>query len=157
MGARIPEPARDPERLFDAYCVVAAEAAQVEPWSVIHGDAHVGNIFLDGDGRPALLDWQLVQRGPWYLDVGYHVASALTVDDRRRHEDDLVRHYLDRLAAGGVDTPTWDDAWRGIRRGMLHGFYLWSITQKVDPRVTTLLLERLGTAAADHDAFGAVT
>lgn len=48
-----------------------------------------------------------VQRGPWYLDVGYHIASALTVEDRRAHEDELVRHYLDRLvAAGGTPCST---------------------------------------------------
>ena len=100
---------------------------------------------------------QLVQRGGWYLDVGYHIASALTVEDRRHAERDLVRHYLDRLAAGGVDAPPWDDAWLGLRRGILHGFYLWGITLKVDPAITTVLLERPGTAAADHAVFDAVS
>jgi aminoglycoside phosphotransferase (APT) family kinase protein len=123
---------------------------------VIHGDAHVGNVYLDALGQPSLLDWQLVQRGMWYLDVGYHIASALTVDDRRRMERDLLRHYLDRLAAAGVDAPSWDAAWLGMRRGIVHGFFLWGITLKVDPAVTSVLLERLGTAAADHDAFAAV-
>ena len=46
-------------------------------WAVIHGDAHVGNVFLDADGAPALVDWQVVQRGHWGIDVGYHIASAL--------------------------------------------------------------------------------
>ena len=36
---------------------------------------------------------------------------------------------------------------------MVHGFYLWGITLKVDPRHTAVLLERLGTAVADHDAY----
>ena len=81
----------------------------------------------------------------------------LTVDDRRRHEDDLLRHYLDRLDAGGVDAPAFDDARRQIRRGMVHGLYLWGITLKVDPRKTAVLLERLGTAVDDHDAFDSVS
>ena len=46
--------------------------------------------------------------------------------------------------------------WRGLRRRFLHGFYLWGITLKVDPRKTTVLLERLGTAVADHDAYAEV-
>jgi hypothetical protein len=54
---------------------------------------------------------------------------------------------------GGVDAPSFDDARRRIRLGMVHGFYLWGITLKVDPRKTAVLLERLGTAVADHDAF----
>jgi hypothetical protein len=66
-----------------------------------------------------------------------------------------VRHYLDELRAAGVDAPSWDDARRGVCRGILHGFYLWGITLKVDPALTGVLLHRLGTAAADHDAFAA--
>jgi thiamine kinase-like enzyme len=156
IGAGVPDAARDAERLYAAYGKLAATVPDVAPWSVVHGDAHVGNVFLDGTGRPSFLDWQLVQRGPWYLDVGYHLTSALTVDDRRRHERDLLRHYLDRLAAAGVDAPSWDDAWAGIRRGVLHGFYLWAITLKVDPAITTELLTRLGTAAADNDALASI-
>jgi hypothetical protein len=155
-GAGVPGEVRDTERLFAAYVALTGQARTASPWSVIHGDAHVGNLYLDGDGRPSFLDWQLVQRGPWYLDVGYHIASALTVDDRRRSERDLVRHYLDELRAAGVEPPAPDEAWQGIRRGILHGFYLWAITMKVDPAVTTVLLTRLGTAAADHDSFAAV-
>ncbi|CUU55091.1 Phosphotransferase enzyme family protein [Parafrankia irregularis] len=156
IGAGVPDETRDAERLVAAYRRLAAETAAASPWAVIHGDPHIGNVFLDGAGRPSFLDWQLVQRGPWYIDVGYHIASALTVADRRRSERDLLAHYLDRLRAGGVRAPEWDEAWRAIGRGILHGFYLWGITVKVDPPITAALLERLGTAAADHDVFAAV-
>ena len=153
IGAGVPDEVRDSERLYAAYQRLGERAAPASPWSVVHGDAHIGNVFLDGEGRPSFCDWQLVQRGPWYLDVGYHLASVLTVEDRRRHEDDLVRHYLERLAAEGADAPGLDAAWRGLRVGMVHGLYLWGITAKVDPRKTAVLLERLGTAVADHDAY----
>jgi hypothetical protein len=156
IGAGVPDDVRDAERLADAYRRLAAKVPAATPWSVIHGDAHVGNLYLDGAGRPSFLDWQLVQRGPWYLDVGYHIASALTVEDRRRTEDDLLRHYLDRLAGAGIDAPSCDDARRGVRVGIIHGFFLWGITLKVEPAVTTLLLQHLGTAADDHDAFAAL-
>ncbi len=156
IGAGVPERTRDAQRLVDAYRVLAAQAVTAEPWSVIHGDPHVGNVYLDGAGRPSFLDWQLVQRGPWYIDVGYHLASALTVADRRSAEEPLLRHYLEQLSLAGVDAPSWDEARQGIRRGILHGFYLWGITLKVEPAVTRVLLERLGTAADDHDAFAAV-
>ena len=157
IGAGVPSEVRDADRLDGAHRTLATIALRAYPWCVIHGDAHVGNLYLDGNGRPSFVDWQLVQRGPWYLDVGYHIASALAIDDRRGHEHDLVRHYLDHLATAGVDAPSFEDAWLGIRRGIVHGFFLWGITLKVNPAITTELLTRLGTAAADHDAFAAVT
>jgi hypothetical protein len=156
IGAGVPAELRHADRLVEAYWQLATDAAVASPWSVIHGDPHVGNLYLDGQGRPSFLDWQLVQRGPWYLDVGYHLASALTVDDRRRTERDLVGHYLDELRAAGVDAPSQDEAWVGVRRGFVHGLFLWGITLKVDPAITSTLLTRLGTAAADHDALEAV-
>lgn len=152
----VPDEVRDAQRLYDTYRLLGPLAERATPWCVIHGDAHVGNVMIGGTGRPSFVDWQLVQRGPWYIDVGYHLASALSVEDRRRAEHDLVRHYLDRLKAEGGDPPSWDNAWLGVRRGMLHGFYLWGITLKVDPEIIAVLLQRLGTAAADHDAFGSV-
>lgn len=154
IGAGVPERIRDARLLFDSYGVVADEAVEATPWSVIQGDAHVGNVFVDADGRPQLVDWQTVQRGPWYIDVGYHIASAIPIEQRRTHERALVRHYLERLAAHGVtDIPDEDEAWRGVRRGMVHGLYLWGITQKVHPSITTELLTRIGTAVDDHDVF----
>lgn len=151
-GQRIPASVSDPQRVVDAYRALIEREAQ-EPWCVIHGDAHVGNVFLDARGAGCLVDWQLVQRGGWNLDVGYHIASTLAVDDRRRAERDLLRHYLDALASHGVTPPPWDEAWRAIGFGMVHGFYLWSITTKVQPAIIATLLHRLGTAVADHDAL----
>ena len=156
IGAGVPQEVRDPERLVACYRSLAAQVASSRPWTVLHGDAHVGNVFLDVGGRPAFVDWQLVQRGAWYVDVGYHIASALTVADRRREERDLLDHYLKRVTAAGVETPRWDEAWAGLRCGIVYGFFLWGITLKVEPAITSVLLHRLGTAAADHDAFAAV-
>jgi hypothetical protein len=156
IGAGVPEKLRDAERLVKAYRVLGNEVETPAPWSLIHGDPHIGNVMLDGAGRPSFLDWQLVQRAPWYIDVGYHLSSALTIEDRRSREQDLVEHYLDRLAAGGVELPSRDDVWTGLRRGILHGFFLWAITLKVKPAITTELLTRLGTAVDDHDAFAAL-
>lgn len=153
-GEGAPELVRDADKLVAAYDRLIAEVAD-GAWPVIHGDTHVGNVFLDAAGRPAWLDWQLVQRGPWYLDVGYHVASALTAEDRRRSEDDLVRHYLDHLVAAGVDAPAEAAVRHGIGRGFVHGYYLWGITRMVEPRIIAVLLERLGTAIDDHGALDA--
>ena len=158
-GQRVPDEVCDARRLVDAYrrliALTAADTA-TKPWCVIHGDAHVGNLFVDAAGVASLLDWQLVQRGMWYLDVGYHIASTLTVEERRRTERDLLRHYLDALASHGVAPPPWDEAWRAITFGMLHGFFLWGITTKMQPAIIATLLHRLGTAVADRNALSAL-
>ncbi|MGH3250031.1 MAG: phosphotransferase [Trebonia sp.] len=162
LGPGVPAEVRDAGRLHAAFRELADLTRESRPWSVVHGDAHIGNFYLDGAGRPSLLDWQLVQRGPWYLDVGYHIASALTVEDRRSHEDDLVHHYLDELRAASaargtaVTLPTPAETRLGYRLGILYGLYHWGITKLVDRPVTGALLHRLGTAAADHDAYAAV-
>jgi aminoglycoside phosphotransferase (APT) family kinase protein len=125
-------------------------------WSVLHGDAHVGNVFLDSQLRPSLLDWQCVRRGHWSIDIGYHIASALETSDREKNERDLLVHYLEQLRANGVDAPRWDEAWDEYRKGIVFGLYMWAVTLLVDPEITTTLLQRLGAAAAMHDSFGAV-
>jgi hypothetical protein len=152
-GKGVPAEVRDAQALVDAYRALAHETESARSWCVIHGDTHVGNFFLDGAGRPSLLDWQLVQRGAWYLDVGYHIASTLLPDERRTHERELLTHYLESLAAAGVSAPSFDEAWKSIPKGMLHGFFLWGITYKVDAPTIAELLYRLGTAVCDHDAL----
>ena len=96
IGAQVPAAVRDAQRLQDAYSVLAAEAITDEPWCVIHGDPHVANLYVDGDGRPSILDWQLAQRGPWYLDVGYHLAATLPVSNTTNEEtrQQQGRHQL---------------------------------------------------------------
>ena len=125
-----------------------AACSTATPTSGISTSTHRGN------RASSTGNW--LQAGPWYLDVGYHIASAVDVEDRRRSERDLLAHYLDRLAAEGGGSPSWDEAWRSIGVGMLYGFFLWAITLKVAPPITTVMLERLGAAVADHDAFSSV-
>jgi hypothetical protein len=156
IGSGVPEEVRDPEQLLEAVGCLAKFLDEVESRCLLHGDAHIGNLFLDADGRPCLLDWQLVQRGPWYVDVGYHIGCTLSPGERRETEADLLAHYLDRLGGEGVEVPSLDVAMRSIGRGLLYGFFLWAITLKVAPPITTVMLERLGTAVADHQAYSSV-
>ncbi len=156
IGSRVPEVVRDAARLLEAVHRLAALLEEVKPCCLLHGDAHVGNLYLDGTGRPCLVDWQLVQGGPWFLDVGYHLGCTLSPEERRRNEQDLLVHYLDRLRAEGGDPPSLDEAQRSIGLGLVYGFFLWAITLKVAAPITTAMLERLGAAVADHGAIESV-
>lgn len=156
IGAGVPREVADGERLVKAYRSLGEQIHLDTPWTIVHGDPHVGNIYIDGQHRPCLLDWQLTQRAPSYLDVGYHIVSALTVEERRSNERDLFGVYRDRLLSQGIDPPEWAVSWSAYRRGVLHGLYLWGITLAVDPPITAELLKRLGIAAADHEVYRSV-
>jgi hypothetical protein len=156
LGDGVPGHYRNAEELLVAYRSLPTLAASAPTPCLIHGDAHLANVFMDAQGRPGLLDWQLVQRGPWFIDVGYHVASSLSLEDRRTSERDLLRLYLDHLASEGIPVPSEKEVWAGFSCGIVYGLYLWSITQKVKPEITKEMLTRLGTAAADHDVYTAV-
>ena len=154
-GAGVPTSIRDPQQLVDGYRMLAARRPG-PGWTLMHGDAHVGNTFLDAEGRPGLLDWQLVQHGHWSIDVAYHVASALEPAERAAAERDLLQHYLECLGAHGAEAPSFDAAWADYRSGILYGFFLWGITQYVQPDIIAVLLHRLGTAASELESYRAV-
>jgi hypothetical protein len=154
-GVGVPDDMRDPQELVDAFCMLGAQQPDAD-WTVIHGDMHVGNTWLAGDGRPALIDWQLVQHGDWSIDVAYHIASALEPAERTAAERDLLRHYLDRLGSEGVNAPAFDRAFEAYRRAMPYGFFLWGITQYVQQDIIGVLLHRLGTAASELESYDAL-
>ena len=145
-----------PDHVRDAGLLVAglkALAARDEdrPATLLHGDCHAGNLYWSAEG-PGLIDWQLVQRGGWALDVAYHIAAVLPVAVAEAEERHLLRHYLGELAAHGGQAPDEDTAWALYRESALYGFYLWSITRRVEPDITQMFCQRLGAALARHDA-----
>ena len=129
-----------------------------DPACLSHGDAHVGNTYIDAAGRPAFLDWQAVALGPPLDDVAYFVTGALRTEDRRAHERDLVRHYLEALAAAGGPALASDAAWRDYRRYSMHGF-LWATTPPVMQPWANVraMADRHNAAILDLDALGALS
>lgn len=151
-GAPLPQALRSGDRIYAAVRALAARGEALDS-CYIHGDAHAGNVYEIG-GELGLIDWQLLQRGHWSLDIAYHIAAALTIEDRRRHETDLLRYYLEALTQHGGKPPAWDEAWLRYREAVAYGFLMWAITMRVDPAITDEFVARLGTATADLDTFG---
>lgn len=153
IGAGVPHGIRrNPQRVVDAMRVLATREID-EGGAVVHGDAHVGNLVLEADGRPALVDWQVIHRDHWSIDVAYHIASALESSDRRSRERELLAHYLEHLRASDIGAPAWDEAWDDYRTGIAYGVFMWGVTRLVDPEIVQRLLQRLTTAAAEHHTF----
>jgi hypothetical protein len=92
-----------------------APALDQGPHSVLHGDPHPGNVYLQ-DRDAGLLDWQAVRRGNPLRDVTYHLVLGMAVPDRRTHERDLLAHYAAELAAHGGPRLDADACWREHRR-----------------------------------------
>lgn len=120
-----------------------------------HGDAHIGNTYIDSSGRPGFLDWQGVCRAPAFYDVAYFIGGSLEPHERRKSEQDLVRHYLAALSAGTGPVISFDEAWQDYRRYTLHGF-LWAVTPPAMQPVEKVraMGERHALAIADHDSLG---
>ncbi|MCA9509796.1 MAG: phosphotransferase [Myxococcota bacterium] len=84
------------------------------PRTYVHGDLHIGNVFLDAD-RVGFLDWGLSRTSTHLRDVGYFLTMSVDIEARRANERELLRTYLDALrSAGGADI-AFDDAWRAHR------------------------------------------
>jgi Phosphotransferase enzyme family len=125
---------------------------------LIHGDAHIGNFFLDANRLPCMADFQCVQRGHYSNDVATFMASSLDVLDRRRHERELVQSYLDALRRRVGTAPSFDEAWLGYRRHVLYGMWVWYMTVarfQSELRLVTCCY-RFGLAALDLDSLDAI-
>ncbi|ALJ18820.1 oxidoreductase family protein [Microbacterium sp. No. 7] len=141
----------DAERLHHGIRALA-ERGRGDVRTLVHGDAHAGNLYTI-DGRMALIDWQVLQRSTWAIDVAYHVGAALSVEQRRSHERALLESYLDALRARGVDAPPATTAWDSYRAGMIYGYYLWAVTRRVARPITEEFSQRLVTAVDDLDSY----
>jgi hypothetical protein len=68
--------------------------------TLIHGDDHIGNLFVDG-GRTGFYDWAVASRAPGVRDVAYFLCNSLPVEARRAEEESLLARYRPTLAANG--------------------------------------------------------
>lgn len=155
-GALMPSYARAPERIERAFWRMVETLDRTNGRCLLHGDPHPGNCFSDADGGAGLYDWQTISRGPWAYDVSYAVSTALSIEERRRSEKDLLAHYLAALAAAGVKSPpSFEEAWDDYRRYIAYALLIWPTnhtTHQAEENILALT-ERLGAAAADFRVF----
>lgn len=85
------------------------------PLGLVHGDYRLDN-FLFADGECTVVDWQTLSFGPAMTDCSYFLGGSLLPEDRKLHEERLVRLYYDELLAHGVTNFSWEECWEGYRR-----------------------------------------
>jgi hypothetical protein len=151
-GEGLPPEMRDADRLKAGLFALADRYAS-RPRTLIHADAHLGNLFRSPDGRIGFVDWQNYEFGHWSMDVAYHVTTALDPKVRAEHELELLQHYLTSLAAAGGPTMTVEESMEDYRAALAYGFFLWAMTRRVAPRITEELTQRLGRAVLAHGSL----
>lgn len=140
----------------------AANHAQL-PHTLIHSDVHLKNWFLLPDNRMGLHDWQIATIGHWSRDLIYTITTALTIEDRRAWDRELIALYLDKMAERGVPRTAIDEAMTYCRQQLMTALAFWTITLRPAPEMTDMqperttwkFLERLYAAIDDHDALDA--
>ena len=123
------------------------------PHCLLHGDPHVGNTYIDKNGAPGFLDWQLIHIGSPFHDVAYFVVGAMTVSDRKAHEMDILKHYLVSLEKLGGPVLGFEEARVEYRKYILAGIG-WMLTPYgMQPKERVLAMsERYLSAIVDHQA-----
>jgi hypothetical protein len=129
--------------------------------TLLHGDPHIGNTYVLPDGDAGFLDWQVARQGNWSLDVGYFLQGALTIEDRRTHEADILAQYRDALALPADELPSMDEIWLRYRASVAHGLTLWLCTASAGelwqrPDIALALAQRYSAAYADLDSAAAI-
>ncbi len=72
-------------------------------FTLLHGDYKLDNLFFTDEGEVLAFDWGLVMAGPPAFDVAFFIGLNLEPVQRTRHERQLIRTYVDVLAANGVN------------------------------------------------------
>ncbi|RGP78704.1 aminoglycoside phosphotransferase [Fusarium longipes] len=121
--------------------------------SLIHGDPHTVNTYLDKAGNPRFLDWQTFHIGSPFHDLAYFIVGALLVEDRRAHKITIVEHHLEALAQfGGPSFSIKDeDVIKEYSKSMMSGMG-WILTPyALKPKEYVFAMcERYGAATVDH-------
>jgi aminoglycoside phosphotransferase (APT) family kinase protein len=131
------------------------------PQTLLHGDPHIGNTYVLPGDDVGFLDWQMARRGNWSLDLGYFLQGALTIDERRRSERELLDAYRTALTLPANEMPSPEDVLLRYRASVAHGLAIWMATLSggdawQSPAICVALAQRYATAFIDLDSRAAI-
>jgi aminoglycoside phosphotransferase (APT) family kinase protein len=131
------------------------------PQTLLHGDPHIGNTYVLPGDDVGFLDWQMARRGNWSLDLGYFLQGALTIDERRRSERELLDEYRTALTLPANEMPSPEDVLLRYRASVAHGLAIWMATLSggdawQSPAICVALAQRYATAFIDLDSRAAI-
>ena len=104
-----------------------ARLIDAPPHTVMHGDAHPGNVYFR-NGEAGLLDWQALRRGHPGRELAYTLVTSMTTADRQAHQRELLETYRQTLAGAGGPELDGDELWDRYRKGALYAYVASLIT-----------------------------
>jgi hypothetical protein len=128
------------------------------PRTLVHFEPRGDNLLFLGDPASpevVVLDWQGFFRGCGAWDFAWFTIQSLEVEDRRTHERDLMRLYVDEIARAGVRDYALGDLERDYRQFSLCAFVgavMASLDTRADERLVSVresMLRRAACAVAD--------
>ena len=158
-GLSYPEVSGDSlaNEIDDMLCDLSTSAS-----TLIHSDLRADNLLFNtaGDGV-MVVDWQGCSFGPSSFDITYHMIQSLSVDDRRKHESELLDYYVNSLEFFGHQI-TIDEVHKLYRSSILYSLSIACAVPLINdvegPRVKELafsMASRTLAALEDHDiGFG---
>ncbi|MBG01823.1 MAG: hypothetical protein CL470_06085 [Acidimicrobiaceae bacterium] len=73
------------------------------PSTFVHSDLRADNLLFSADGSSvAVIDWQGCCIAPPAFDFTYFLIQSMTIEDRQRHEEDLLRFYMEEMNRFGL-------------------------------------------------------
>ncbi|MET0546330.1 MAG: phosphotransferase [Caulobacterales bacterium] len=154
-GRALPNAFQDMERAQKAWGRMWSAISQ-SAMVMVHGDEHLGNLYVTAEGEPGVLDW-VARPEHWPIGIAYFMLGALDIIDRKHWEKALLSHYLTRLKAYGVqETPDFEEAWFLYRCCAFYPVVTWLNNSGIwqPEAVNTVNAVRAAAAAVDHDTFG---
>jgi Phosphotransferase enzyme family/SCP-2 sterol transfer family len=99
-------------------------ADRTEPRSIAHNDFRLDNLLFGEPGSATeltIIDFATLKWGPITSDLAFFIGGNLSIEDRRAHEEALVRLFHDELLANGVTGFSFEQCWRGYRFAAFSG------------------------------------
>lgn len=97
------------------------------PKTLTHTDYRSDNLLL-GDGTSAplvtIVDWQTPGFAAPAGDISYFIGTSISVEDRRKHEKELLEHYLQTLNSEGVSSYDYDALLHHYKLTAFSGFIM---------------------------------
>ena len=154
--------------VFTALCDVfienherVSEILDDGPHTLIHGDTHAGNQFLDGT-QVGLYDWAVISRSPGIRDIAIYLGNSCPTEVRQAEQDGWLRAYHQVLVDhGGFEAPTFDELWTRYRRSVIYAWVSATTTASMGDKWQPIEVGRLGMqrstqACADLDTVEAL-
>ena len=124
----------------------------VELWdegerTLVHGDTHAGNQFVDGD-RAGLYDWAVITRAPGIRDLAIYLGNSVPTEVRQTEEKGWLEAYRQTLLDAGVDAPAPEILWDRYRRLVLYSWIGGTTTAAMGNRWQPIEVGMLGMERA---------